>query len=277
MSRGGGRVLRTDDTATPGPNPAHDLGRIVGFCDRVESMDTYRIGSWREFVAPSVFDFVISPETAALVCVDLQGKTVDRKARRGLSRSLERLAPGASEGYFDRVENQIVPNVQALQSGFRALGARVAHFVVGPSYRDGRDLPYAFRQTQRASMAEDDEIVSLGDPEFDIVEAVAPLEDEPVFHKVTMGGFTGTGAELVLRNLGVDTLVLVGGHTHACVESTGRAAADLGFKVAIVEDAVINYLPVMHDAAMINFASFIGRVVDTREVLDELSRPVSTP
>ena len=42
-----------------------------------------------------------------------------------------------------------------------------------------------------------------------------------------------------------------------------------------VEDAVINYLPVMHDAAMINFASFIGRVVDTDQVLAELSKGVS--
>jgi nicotinamidase-related amidase len=235
-------------------------------------METYRIGSWRELVAPTCFDFEIAPQTTALVCVDLQRKTVDRKAARGFPRSLERLAPGASEHYFDRIEKEVVPNVQALQAGFRDLGARVVHFVVGPAFPDGRDLPYAFRQTQSASMAQDGGIVSLGDPEFEIADAVAPLEGEQVFHKVTMGGFTGTGAELILRNQGIDTLVLVGGHTHACVESTGRAAADLGFKVAIVEDGVVNYLPLMHDAAMINFASFVGRVVDTREVLDELAK-----
>jgi nicotinamidase-related amidase len=240
-------------------------------------METYRIGSWRELVSLSSFEFEIAPATAALVCVDLQRKTLDRKADRGFARSLEEIKPGASASYFDRVENVIVPNVQALQAGFRDRGAHVVHFIVGPAHRDGRDLPYAFRQTQRGAMQSEDGIVALGDPEFEIVPAVAPLEGETVFHKVTMGGFTGTGAELVLRNMGIDTLVLVGGHTHACVESTGRAAADLGFKVAIVEDAVINYLPVMHDAAMINFASFLGRVVETQEVLAELDRNAGPP
>jgi nicotinamidase-related amidase len=214
-------------------------------------MGTYRIGSWRELVSLSSFEFEIAPATAALVCVDLQRKTLDRKADRGFARSLEEIKPGASAPYFDRVENVIVPNVQALQAGFRDRGAHVVHFIVGPAHRDGRDLPYAFRQTQRGAMESEDGLVALGDP--------------------------GTGAELVLRNMGIDTLVLVGGHTHACVESTGRAAADLGFKVAIVEDAVINYLPVMHDAAMINFASFLGRVVETQDVLAELDRNAGPP
>jgi nicotinamidase-related amidase len=233
--------------------------------------ESYRIGTWRELVAPTSFDFEIARETAALVCVDLQRKTVSRDARRGFANSLERLAPGAADRYFGEIESQVIPNVQLLQACFRELGVRVVHFMVGPAFSDGSDLPYAFRQTQRASMEEGGEgIVALGDPDFEIAEAVAPLEGEPVFHKVTMGGFTGTSAERVLRNLGVETLVLVGGHTHACVESTGRVAADLGFEVAVVEDAVVNYLPLMHDAAMINFSSFVGRVLSTAEVIEEL-------
>ena len=44
-----------------------------------------------------------------------------------------------------------------------------------------------------------------------------------------------------------------------------------GYGVVAVEDAVINYLPVMHDAAMVNFASFLGRVTTTDELLDELT------
>jgi nicotinamidase-related amidase len=86
-----------------------------------------------------------------------------------------------------------------------------------------------------------------------------------------MGGFTGTGADQLLRGLGVRTIVMVGGHTHACVEATARVAADLGYGVVVVEDAVINYLPLMHDAAMVNFASFIGRVTTTDDILSELT------
>ena len=101
-----------------------------------------------------------------------------------------------------------------------------------------------------------------------------------MIHKVTVNGFSGTPVQVLLRNLGIDGIVLVGGSTYGCVESTGRGAADLGFKVAMVEDAVSLGAvfdgakggfppPFLHDATMVNFCSFIGRVTTTDELIAE--------
>ena len=89
-------------------------------------------------------------------------------------------------------------------------------------------------------------------------------------------GFIHTQAEGLLRNLGVTDLVVVGGATEACVESTARDAADCGFKVVVVEDAVIPSTPLNQDASMIEIACFFGAVRTTNEVLEELGADAAT-
>ncbi len=233
---------------------------------------TYEIGSWRE-LAQEERPFDIGLEGTALVCVDIQRKTCDRNSPRGMSKTLSARDPGLAEWYYSKIEDQVLPNVMKLQRYFRERSGKVVHFVVGPGQKDGSDLPFMFRKVQEKGLdTPTSGHVALGDEEFQICDEVAPIPGETVFHKLTMGGFSGTGAEAALRNRGIDTLVLVGGHTHACVEATGRGAADLGFHVAVVEDAVINYMPLMHDAAMINFAGFIGRVTTTGELIEEVER-----
>ena len=79
-----------------------------------------------------------------------------------------------------------------------------------------------------------------------------------------------TEAERLLRELGVTDLVVAGGATEACVESTLRDAADCGFKVICVEDAVIPASPLNQHATMITIARFFGAVRTIEEVLNEM-------
>jgi nicotinamidase-related amidase len=233
---------------------------------------TYELGSWRHVAGRSpASDFVLDPATTALVVVDLQRKICDRTAARGLGARLRETDPVAADVFFDRLENVVLPNVERLLAAFRERGLTVLHFVVGPNRADALDLPQAFRRLYvQAGGAGDGGAIHAGSPEFEIVPQARPEPGETVVHKLTYGGFTSTGAEGLLRNLGIESLVLVGGNAHVCVEATGRAAADLGFLVTAVEDAVIDYEPLMFDAAMITFASILGRVASTREVIAEL-------
>ncbi len=68
----------------------------------------------------------------------------------------------------------------------------------------------------------------------------APVEGEPVVIKQTSSALVNTPLEAELRAAGIDTLVIIGGAANYCVESTTRMAADLGFAVSLVEDALIN-------------------------------------
>jgi nicotinamidase-related amidase len=85
-----------------------------------------------------------------------------------------------------------------------------------------------------------DEVASLfppDAPDTQIVPALAPLPDEAVFDKLTMSAFVGTPLDLVLRDLGVRTLVVVGAVLEIGIEPTVRHAADLGYLPILVEDA----------------------------------------
>lgn len=66
---------------------------------------------------------------------------------------------------------------------------------------------------------------------------VAPLADETVVQKAEPNAFVGTSLRDELTARGVDELVVAGMMTSMCVDSTVRAAAELGYDVTVVHDA----------------------------------------
>ena len=70
-----------------------------------------------------------------------------------------------------------------------------------------------------------------------LVDELKPAGGEPVFDKLGMSAFVGTPLEVVLRDRGVTTLILVGAVLEIGIEPTARHAADLGFLPIVVEDA----------------------------------------
>lgn len=89
----------------------------------------------------------------------------------------------------------------------------------------------------------------------EIHASVAPAEGEAVLVKGEPNGFLGTGLEGVLRDGGVDELVVAGMMSSMCVDATVRAAADLGFGVSVI-----------HDACAAPDLQFGGRTIDGASV-----------
>jgi len=84
--------------------------------------------------------------------------------------------------------------------------------------------------------------------------------------KRTIGGFQGTDLDERLRERGVRTLVFGGIATNLGVESTARAAGDLGYDLVFVEDAMAAFTAAEHEAsARLDFPR-LGTVVRTTEV-----------
>ena len=84
--------------------------------------------------------------------------------------------------------------------------------------------------------------------------------------KRTIGGFQGTDLDERLRERGVRTLVFGGIATNLGVESTARAAGDLGYDLVFVEDAMAAFTAAEHEAsARLDFPR-LGTVVRTAEV-----------
>ena len=108
--------------------------------------------------------------------------------------------------------------------------------------------------------------------EHGILPDVAPIDGELVINKTSRGAFNSTAIERVLRNLGLETLVIAGVSTSSCVETTARDAADRGFQVAIVEDATAELDEPSHEATLRQWAVRWGRVWTTDETLSEVAR-----
>lgn len=84
--------------------------------------------------------------------------------------------------------------------------------------------------------------------------------------KRTIGGFQGTGLDERLRELGVTTLVFGGIATNLGVESTARAAGDLGYELVFVEDAMAAFTAAEHDASVRLDFPRLGSVVRAADV-----------
>ncbi len=84
--------------------------------------------------------------------------------------------------------------------------------------------------------------------------------------KGTIGAFHATGLDEALRERGVDTLVMAGIATNLGVESTARWAADLGYELVFVEDAMTAFTAEEHQAAVqLNFPR-LGDVTNSGEL-----------
>lgn len=66
---------------------------------------------------------------------------------------------------------------------------------------------------------------------------VAPWASEMIFEKSVNSAFIGTGLQAHLGALEVEELTICGLTTPHCVSTTTRMAANLGFKVNLIEDA----------------------------------------
>ena len=114
---------------------------------------------------------------------------------------------------------------------------------------------------------------------WDFKDEVIPKMNEPIFHKSVNSAFIGTNLEDYLHEKSITSLVIVGLTTDHCVSTTTRMAANLGFKVFLVENATATFgktgingeaykAQVIHS---VNLASLHGefcQVVKTEDVLN---------
>jgi nicotinamidase-related amidase len=92
-------------------------------------------------------------------------------------------------------------------------------------------------------------------------------DGDVVVVKRSIGAFATTDLDARLRELGVGTVVLGGLVTTMGVESTARAASDLGYEVEFVADAMSGLAADEHDFAVTRTFPRFGRVTATQDYL----------
>ena len=117
-------------------------------------------------------------------------------------------------------------------------------------------------------------------PGAEIHASVSPLPNEPVFQKQFPNSFRQTPLLEHLRTEGISRLAIAGMMTHMCIDTTTRAATDLGFSCLLCHDACatrsLSFNGVQVAAENVQAAylaalnGLFAKVVSSRELLADL-------
>jgi nicotinamidase-related amidase len=165
------------------------------------------------------------------------------------------------------VDRQVVAKTQQLQHAARNAGLLLCYCatVFRPGYPEISDRNKVFRERKRAGQP------AVSDPVALIHPAVAPLPGEVVVGKHRVNALYGTALDLIWRAHGIETVLLLGYATSGVVLSTVRYAADLDYRLMVVEDGCADQDPEVHDFLMQRILPRQAEVVTAAEVMQALA------
>ena len=116
-------------------------------------------------------------------------------------------------------------------------------------------------------------ILVRGELGHDIIPELYPLASETIIDKSGKGAFFATDLDLILRNHGIETLLVCGVTTEVCVHTTVREANDRGYRCVVVADCCGSYFPEFHEVGLRMITAqggIFGWVANSSSVMDVL-------
>lgn len=187
--------------------------------------------------------FPLNLTDSALIVIDMQDYFLDERSHAYIPTS-----------------NLIVPNVQSLIGKFRGKGMPVVFS--RHAHKDGEDLGMMGKWWSDPMME--------SDPFIEISEKMPVDDADIVVHKNRYSVFHKTNLANILREKGIEKVVITGVATHLCCESTARAAFMLDFEVYFVIDGTASWDEDMHLASIKTCSDGFSVPVTTKEVLEAL-------
>ena len=213
------------------------------------------------FLSTTTREVPIVPDRAALLFIDVQNFSCHEDG--GEWAGMGPVDVAAKKVPFLRaMREEVLPRMRALQAGCRAAGVEVMYTTIESLTRDGRDRSLDYKITGFH--------VPKGSWDGRVVDEIAPGEDEILLPKTSSSVFVSTHIDYLLRNLGVQQLILSGVLTDQCVESAIRDACDLGYLVTQVTDACATFTPERQAASLAAIRGYC-RQVTTEALLLEIA------
>jgi nicotinamidase-related amidase len=176
------------------------------------------------------YPFECDAEKTALIVIDMQN---DFCSPGGFGELL---------GNDITLANGIIPQVRSVLDGFRERRLLIIHTREGhlPDLSDCPPSKLERSYAQGAGIGKlgpMGRILIRGELGHAIVPELTPIDGEIVIDKPGKGAFYDTQLLDILRDAGIQSLVLTGVTTHVCVHTTLREANDRGFSCLVLEDA----------------------------------------
>jgi ureidoacrylate peracid hydrolase len=196
----------------------------------------------------------VEPDRTALLVIDLQKGEYN----------LDKIAAEPQHAYlFERIRDVVIPNGQKLLAACRAAGVEVIYTVVESLTLDGRDRSLDYKVSGI--------FFPKGAWGAEVLDELKPLANEIIIPKTSSSLFNSTNFEYVLRNLGVEYVMIMGIVTDQCVETAVRDGCDRGFLMTLIDDACATFSEQRHKESLIGFKGYC-RVRTTDQVVEELQR-----
>jgi gluconolactonase len=197
----------------------------------------------------------IDAQTAALVIQDLQNDVI-----------IEGGAFADSGAPAHATSQNVVANVAALAAACREVGVPVIHiwYVVDAGASGLKQNAPLFEGVKSANA------LVRGTWGAAPADGLEPQDGDHVVEKMRMNGFYETRLDILLRGLGVETLIISGAWTNMSIEHTARHAADAGYRAVVASDGTSTVNDEWQNAALNYAMTNVATVAACAEIVSAL-------
>lgn len=185
--------------------------------------------------------FTINKESAAILAVDMLN---------------DFLKPGGKM-VLDTGKVIIEPSSRLLE---RARNNRISIVYVNDSHRPGLRQDREFKKRAEHCIE--------GTWGAEVIRELKPQEGDFVVKKRRFSGFYETDLDLTLKDLEIDTVVIIGVVTNICVRSTVHDAFFRGYKVIIPRDCVMATGEREQESSLYDIETHFGEVTTSERIIE---------
>jgi ureidoacrylate peracid hydrolase len=172
-----------------------------------------------------------------------------------------------------------VPNVNKLAAATRAVGGAVVWIQMTHTEEDKKTWSVFYEDVTKTAMR-GDKLKGLvrGSHGQALYETLDVKPGDLKVEKKRFSAFIQGSSDLdkLLKERGIDTVLVTGTVTNTCCESTARDAMMLNYKTIMISDANAAATDEEHNATLANMLRIFGDVMSTDEVIARLAPAAAT-
>ena len=198
-------------------------------------------------------------DVSALIVIDL------------LNDFLHESGKGSSALKEQLVKVDLIENLKRLLKGAREAGLQIVYAPHGLYEHRYDDLKYP---PVRMLDAMKRHVFWEGSHGADFFEPLKPQEGDIIVSRHrAFNAFNGTDLDQRLKKRGIENVILAGLTSSTCVDSTGRHATESGYHLTFLKDAVADFTPQAHQAALeVSYPTFGYEVLTIDQFLGAIKK-----